>query len=60
MKFFECTFYIFVIGIFALFLAVLFTFNSKAEEACKEKGGIVVRTTQGYTCIDAKAVKEIK
>lgn len=60
MKLFEYSFYAIVIGLFTLFLAVLFAFNYKAEEACKQKNGIMVKTTQGYTCIEAKSVKEIK
>ena len=60
MKLLEYSFYAFVVVFFTLLLAVLLIFNSKAEEACKQKNGIVVRTTQGYACIEAKTVKEIK
>lgn len=60
MKIFEYSFYAIVVGLFTLFLAVLFSFGYKAEEACKQKNGIMVRTSQGYTCIKAESVKDIK
>lgn len=60
MKLFEYSFYAFVVGLFTLFLTALLFFSYKYEEACNQKNGIIVRTTQGYTCIEAKAVKEIK
>lgn len=60
MKIFEYSFYAIVVGLFTIFLIVLINFSIKAEEACKQKNGIMVRTSQGYTCIKAESVKEIK
>lgn len=60
MKIFEYSFYAIAVGLFTIFLAVLINLSIKAEEACKQKNGIMVRTSQGYTCIKAESVKEIK